>query len=89
MNFDPQNITLVTLYGYFEDAQSQNPRHIQIPVDPQVQGELKVMLADTITRLGLPASEPNMEIFDPAQKYGSEEQLRELEITKIPFSGEW
>ena len=48
MNFDPQNITLVTLYGYFKDAQSQNPRHIQIPVDPQVQGELKVMLADTI-----------------------------------------
>lgn len=76
MNFDPQNITLVTLYGYFKDAQSQNPRHIQIPVDPQVQGELKVMLADTITRLGLPASEPNMEIFDPAQKYGSEEQLK-------------
>ncbi len=34
------------------------------------------MLADTITRLGLPASEPNMEIFDPAQKYGSEEQLK-------------
>lgn len=76
MNFDPQNITLVTLYGYFEDAQSQNPRHIQIPVDPQVQGELKVMLADTITRLGLPASELNMEVFDPAQKYGSEEQLK-------------
>jgi len=50
MNFDPQNITLVTLYGYFEDAQSQNQRHIQIPVDPQVQEELKGILTDTVTR---------------------------------------
>ncbi len=76
MNFDPQNITLVTLYGYFEDAQSQNPRHIQIPVDPQVQGELGGMLTETISRLGLPANEPNMATFDPAEKYGSEEQLK-------------
>jgi hypothetical protein len=76
MNFDPQNITLVTLYGYFEDAQSQNSRHIQIPVDPQVQGELKGILTETISRLGLPANEPNMAIFDPAEKYGSEEQLK-------------
>ena len=76
MNFNTQNITLVTLYGYFEDTQSQNPRHIQIPVDPQVQGELKGMLTETVTRLGLPAIEPTMVIFDPAEKYGSEEQLK-------------
>lgn len=76
MNFNTQNITLVTLYGYFEDAQSQNPRHIQIPVDPQVQGELTGMLTETVTRLGLPAIEPTMAAFDPAEKYGSEEQLK-------------
>ena len=34
------------------------------------------MLAETIARLGLPASEPNMDTFDPAEKYGSEEQLK-------------
>lgn len=76
MNFNTQNITLVTLYGYFEDAQSQNQRHIQIPVDPQVQGELTGMLTETVTRLGLPAIEPNMHAFDPAEKYGTEEQLK-------------
>ena len=65
MNFNTGNITLVTLYGYFEDNHSQNPRHIQIPVDPQVQGELKGMLTDTVTRLGLPAIEPNMQSLDP------------------------
>lgn len=76
MNFDPQNITLVTLYGFFEDDQSLNPRHIQIPIAPLVQDELKAMLAETIQGLGLPASEPAMEIFDPAQKYSSEEKLK-------------
>ena len=76
MNFNWQNITLVTLYGYFEDTHSQNPRHIQIPVDPQVQGELTGMLTETVTRLGLPATEPDMQSFDPAEKYGSEEQLK-------------
>ena len=76
MNFNTQNITLVTLYGYFEDTHSQNPRHIQIPVDPQVQGELTGMLTETVTRLGLPAIEANMLAFDPAEKYGSEEQLK-------------
>ena len=76
MNFNTQNVTLVTLYGYFEDTHSQNPRHVQIPVDPQVQGELKGTLAETVARLGLPASEPNMLTFDPAEKYGTEEQLK-------------
>lgn len=76
MNFNAQNITLVTLYGYFEDTHSQNPRHIQIPVDPQVQSELIGMLTETVSRLGLPAIEPDMQSFDPAEKYGSEEQLK-------------
>ena len=76
MNFDSQNITLVTLYGFFEDAQSQNPRHIQIPVAAPVQNELKAMLQETITRLGLPASVATMAAFDPAEKYSSEEQLK-------------
>ena len=76
MNFDSQNITLVTLYGFFEDAQSQNPRHIQIPVAAPVQNELKAMLQETINRLGLPASVANMAAFDPAEKYSSEEQLK-------------
>lgn len=34
------------------------------------------MLTETVTRLGLPATEPNMAAFDPAEKYGSEEQLK-------------
>lgn len=76
MNFNTQNITLVTLYGYFENTHSQNPRHIQIPVDPYVQDELTGMLTETVTRLGLPAAEPDMQSFDPAEKYGSEEQLK-------------
>ncbi|PXX51121.1 Kiwa anti-phage protein KwaB-like domain-containing protein [Aquitalea magnusonii] len=76
MNFNSQNITLVTLYGFFEDAQSQNPRHIQIPVAVQVQNELKTMLLETISRLGLPASAGAMKTFDPAEKYSSEEQLK-------------
>ncbi len=76
MNFDVNNITLVTFYGFFDDARSLNPRHIQIPVDPQVQTELKRMLMESVQKLGLPASEPTMQIFDPAQKYSSEEQLK-------------
>ena len=76
MNFDAQNITLVTLYGFFEDAQSQNSRHVQIPVAAQVQNELNVMLQETINRLGLPDSAATMALFDPAEKYSSEEQLK-------------
>jgi len=76
MNFDSQNITLVTLYGFFEDAQSRNSRHIQIPVSVQVQRELKAVLQETIRRLGLPASAASMAVFDPAEKYASEEQLK-------------
>ena len=34
------------------------------------------MLTETVTRLGLPAIEPTMVTFDPAEKYGSEEQLK-------------
>ena len=66
MNFNTGNITLVTLYGYFEDNHSQNPRHIQIPVDPQVQGELQGKLTEAYTRRGLPAIEPKKQSFDTA-----------------------
>lgn len=76
MNFDLDHISLVTLYGFFEDKQSQNPRHVQIPIAPQVQTELSSMLRETATRLGLPASAAAMQVFDPAEKYGSEEQLK-------------
>ena len=34
------------------------------------------MLNETVERLGLPASAATMSVFDPAEKYGSEEQLR-------------
>lgn len=76
MNFDSQNINLVTLYGFFDDARSQNPRHIQIPVAMPVQVELKAMLAETIRRLDLPSSLATMATFDPAEKYSSEEKLK-------------
>lgn len=76
MNFDLQNISLVTLYGFFQDELGLNPRHVQIPIAPPVQNELKSMLSATIDGLELPASEATMETFDPAQKYSSEEKLK-------------
>ena len=76
MNFDFQNIQSATLYGYFEDAQGQNIRHVQVPVDPGVQKELIAMLSRTAVTLGLPANAHNMETFDPGQKYSSEEKLK-------------
>ena len=76
MNFDCQTIQSTTLYGYFEGPQGQNARHVQIPVDLGVQGELNAMLLNTVGSLGLPASAQNMEVFDPAQKYSSEENLK-------------
>ncbi|MDO8330312.1 MAG: DUF4868 domain-containing protein [Fluviicoccus sp.] len=76
MNFDLQNVMLVSLYGYFEDERGQNSRHVQIPIDPQLQAELKLMFMETNRRLGLPASEADMPIFDPAEKYASEEKIK-------------
>lgn len=76
MNFNFNAISLATFFGFFEDKQSQNPRHIQIPVDPQVQAEIRAMLLSTINKLGLPASATTMPTFDPAAKYGSEEHLK-------------
>lgn len=76
MNFDYQSIVVTALYGYFEDRQSKNPRHIQIPIAPNVQQELQTVLGETLRRLGLPASEPTMLQFEPAEKYASEEQLK-------------
>lgn len=76
MNFDFQTIQSTTLYGYFEGQHGQNARHLQIPVDLGVQGELNTMLLSTVRSLGLPANAQNMEVFDPAQKYSSEENLK-------------
>lgn len=76
MNFNFHAISLVTLFGFFEDKQCQNPRHVQIPIDPQVQAEICAMLVNTINKLGLPASAATMPTFDPAEKYGSEEPLK-------------
>lgn len=76
MNFDLNNISLVTLIGYFEGAHGVNPRHIQIPVSPAVQNELKDMLNTTAQKLKLPASAAQMPTFSPAEKYESEEHLQ-------------
>ena len=76
MNFDLNNISLVTLVGYFEGAHGNNPRHIQIPVNPDVQNELKEMLIATAQKLQLPASATQLPVFDPSEKYGSEEHLQ-------------
>lgn len=76
MNFDQNNVVLTTLVGYFEDVQGQNPRHIQIPINPQVQEELKAMLLATTQKLGLPAAAQNLPLFSPAEKYSSEEHLQ-------------
>jgi hypothetical protein len=76
MNFDLENITLVTLVGYFEDLRAQNPRHIQIPIHPQVQAELRTMLRTTAQKMQLPASARHLPVFSPAEKYSSEEPLK-------------
>ena len=76
LGFDPTNITLVTLVGYFEAAGRQNSRHIQIPIAPEVQDELKVMLDVTLLKLGLPQSAAQLPAFSPAEKYSGEEPCK-------------
>ncbi len=76
MNFDQNNVVLTTLVGYFENDQGQNARHIQIPINPQVQDELKAMLLATTQKLGLPTTAQNLPLFSPAEKYSSEEHLQ-------------
>lgn len=76
MNFDQNNVTLTMLFGYFEDTQGQNARHVQIPINPEVQNELKAMLLNTIQKLGLPATSQTLPVFSPAEKYSSEEHLQ-------------
>ena len=76
MHFDFDNIQLATLMGFFEDAQGQNARHIQIPVTPEVQCELKSMLAKTNAKLGLPANAKQIPTFDPAEKYSAEDPVQ-------------
>jgi hypothetical protein len=83
MNFDLNNITLTTLVGYFENDQGQNARHIQIPINVEVQNELKNMLAATSQKIGLPANTQNLPTFSPAEKYSSEEPL------KLPLTTEY
>jgi hypothetical protein len=74
MNFDIQNIRLVTLYGFFDDGQVET--HVQVPVAQDVCTELKKMLGNTLGSLGLPLSAANLEQFDPSEKYGPTEALR-------------
>jgi hypothetical protein len=74
MNFDIQNVKLITLYGFFDDGQLQ--RHVQVPVAPDVCAELHVMLHKTISSLGLPQSAVNLAQFDPSEKYGAAEALK-------------
>lgn len=76
MNFDPTNVTVSTLYGYFEDDAGRNPRHVQIPIAPNVQRELQSSLRATIAKLGLPATAARMPYFQPAEKYASEEHVK-------------
>lgn len=76
MNFDPTNIALVTLVGYFEAAGGQQKRHVQIPIAPEVQDELKVMLDLTLLKLGLPQSAGQLPDFSPAEKYSGEEPCK-------------
>lgn len=75
MDFDLSSISLATLYGFFEDKNSSNPRHIQIPIASDVQSELMAILNATTQKLGIP-SVRNLPIFDPAEKYQSEEKLQ-------------
>lgn len=76
MNFDQNNVVLTTLVGYFENDEGQNARHIQIPINPQVQKELNTMLLTTTQKLGLPAAAQDLPLFSPAEKYSSEEHLQ-------------
>jgi hypothetical protein len=76
VNFDPANIAVTTLCGYFEDDAVRNLRHVQIPIAPNVQQELQASLRETITKLGLPASAARMPRFQPAEKYASEEHVK-------------
>jgi hypothetical protein len=77
MNFNVGGIQLTTLVGYFEEKDGANPRHVQIPIDPTVQNELKHMLTSTIERLGDIAVLP---VFSPAEKYSGEE------ATQLPLN---
>lgn len=76
MNFDFQSIQLTALYGYFKDLSGQNVRHVQLPVDMGVQRELNEMSLRTAKKLGLPGPTHQMEVYNPAQKYGKEEKLK-------------
>jgi Domain of unknown function (DUF4868) len=73
MNFDHNQVKLITLYGYFK---SNPPRHVQIPIANPVQTELTSMLRETIRKLGLPESKDQMNAFNPAEKYSPEEKLK-------------
>lgn len=83
MNFDASTIVVTTLCGYFEDDARQNLRHIQLPIAPSVQQELRSMLRATITKLGLPGSAAKMPHFQPAEKYASEDPV------KLPLSTDY
>lgn len=75
-DFDPMNVTLVTLVGYFEGPGGQNQRHVQIPIAPEVQEELEAMLDVTLLKLGLPQLALQLPQFSPAEKYTGEEPCK-------------
>lgn len=74
MNFDINNIHLVTLYGFFDDGQIET--HVQVPVAQDVCTELTNMLGKTVSSLRLPQSAANLDLFDPSEKYGPIEALK-------------
>lgn len=76
MDFDFENIVTTTLNGFFEDDDGHNSRHVQVPIAPSVQTELSSTLGETISKLGLPGSADLLPIFQPAEKYSSEESVR-------------
>lgn len=75
MHFDPKNIPLVTLAGYFE-SKGGNQRHVQLPIAPGVQDELRIMLDVTLMKLGLPQAAQQLPQYSPAEKYSGEDPCK-------------
>lgn len=74
MDFDINNVRLVTFYGFFD--QTGNPEHIQIPIHLSIQQELEEILRKTFQNIGLPASANTLDIFNPAENYTKECSLK-------------
>lgn len=70
MDFDINNIRLVTFYGFFDTT--GNPEHIQIPIHPNLQNELKRVLSNSFQKIGLPTSVSTLPVFNPSENYNKE-----------------